>query len=295
MKTPKTTENPSPIEIHSQSDFVRWVMEESQERPVVVDFWAPWCAPCRTLAPVLENLAKGSQGRWLLAKINTDEHQQLALHFGIRSIPAVKAFRHGKVVDEFTGVLPPAKIKQWLDKLVPSEIDQWLQEANQLAAQKQIAAARTKYNAILAKKPLHPHALFGLARLEHAEGKKAEALRTLHQIQTSDDDLSQAVAQLKLTLQSDDVGDIESLRHQVAAHEQDVSARYQLAMALSVRGQQEEALQQLLDVVRRCRTSEQAEWRNKAREAMVGIFDAVGFQHPLSQQYRSLLARELHS
>lgn len=294
MKTTKERTGSNKVDIQSQSDFVKWVMEESRKRPVVVDFWAPWCAPCRTLAPLLESLADESDGQWLLAKINTDEHQELAVHFGIRSIPTVKAFRHGKVVDEFGGVLPLPKIKQWLQKLVPSEVDQWLQEAQAFLTQKKTTAAREKLNLILEKKPLHNAALLALAKVEYAEGHVEETKQVLQKIDTTDNDIAQAVAQLKLTMQSEQVGDIESLRRQLVADENDVDVRYKLGVALSVRGQQEEALQLLLDVVRRCR-NQAPELRNRARESMVEIFDAVGFQHPLSQQYRSLLARELHS
>lgn len=289
-----TEQKENSVEIKSQSDFERWVLQESHQRPVVVDFWAPWCGPCKALAPTLEKAAQEDKGSWLLAKLNTDELPDISKQFGIRSIPAVKAFQQGNIIDEFVGVLPTEQLRMWLDLFVPSEADALAEEGKVLEEQSDWPAAQAKYEAALEQKPHHNLSLLGLARLAHHQKETEQALRLLNRIHTDKDEIAQEIAQLRISIQSSGGEDVDTLQQRLKSNEQDHQARYELGLALSAQGQHEAALESLLQVIVQCRT-EAPELKGKARQAMVEIFDAVGFQDPLSQKYRTRLSRELYS
>src|SRR5512142_1504260 len=164
------------------------VVEESRRRPVVVDFWAPWCGPCRTLGPVLERLAAAGGGEWLLAKVNVDDDPGLAGRFGVQGIPAVKAFRGGEVVDEFVGALPEARVRSWLEGVVPGPADAAFAEAEARRQAGDEAAAREALSRVLALRPGHGGALLALAELELAAGRSAEALALAERVPPADAD-----------------------------------------------------------------------------------------------------------
>lgn len=280
------------IDIKSQEDFQRWVVDESHKRPVVVDFWAEWCGPCRALGPILEKLADEAEGDWLLTKINTDEMQQLASAFQIRGIPAVKAFKQGKLVQDFVGVMPEAQIKQWLETFVPTKADALTEQAKSQEDKEQWEEAKALYQEALEVKPMHNNALLGLARIAWATNNKEDVTRLLNLVDTTaSDEAAQEVARLKQQLKAETVGDSGDLKAKVDANPNDHQARYEWGVALSAQGQHESALENLLHIIQHSDDSDQ---KNQAREAMVEIFDAVGFSSPLASQYRSLLAKHLY-
>jgi putative thioredoxin len=152
-----------PTKIDVPADrFEAAVLEESRRRPVVVDFWAPWCGPCRTLGPTLERLAGAGGGDWLLAKVNVDDAPELAGRYGVQGIPAVKAFRDGEVVDEFVGAVPEGEVRRWLEGVVPGPADHAFAEARALLEAGKAAAAREALSRTLGLEPAHGDALLAL-------------------------------------------------------------------------------------------------------------------------------------
>lgn len=280
------------IDIQGEADFAERVLKESHERPVIVDFWAPWCGPCKMLGPILEQLAKESQGRWLLAKVNTDEHPTLARQYQIQGIPAVKAFFKGKLHDEFVGALPRAQIEQWLAQFLPGPEVEYLATGQQLEASGQYSEARAAYEQALEAKPMYAEALVGLARIALAEDDKEQAKRYLNQLTYVEDEaLSQEIAQLKLKLQAGDVAALESLRAQLEEHPEDLSLRLQFAHACAAQRRDEEAMEAYLKIIEETRSGPGEE----AREALLQLFEVVGMHAELTKTYRAKLAQLLFS
>src|SRR5215213_8776107 len=153
----------------SEAEFEEKVLARSHEVPVVVDFWAPWCGPCRTLGPILERLAAEAQGAFVLAKINVDNNPRLSAAYKVQGIPAVKAFRNGSMVDEFSGALPESRVRDWLKRLIPAPLDQLAEVAAALEAHDPQAAA-ARYREALALDANHPASLLGLGQLLIADG-----------------------------------------------------------------------------------------------------------------------------
>jgi putative thioredoxin len=271
-------------------DFEREVVARSRDLPVVVDFWAPWCGPCRTLGPVLERLAIEHAGAFVLARVNVDEAPGLAQAFRIQSIPAVAAFRDGAVVAEFLGAQPEAAVRRFLENVLPTEADRVAAAAEARAAAGDEAAAEDGFRRALAIDARHPRALLGLARLYAAGGKDAEALTLLERVSPSAAVAREAerfAAELRTRI--DVTGDEATLRHRVAATLDDLDARLQLGRVLAAQGKYEDALAELLEVVRRDRRfADEA-----ARKAMLDVFEVLGPQHPVTERYRAELAKAL--
>ncbi len=161
------------------NDFQKDVIEVSRHTPVLVDFWAPWCGPCRVLGPVLEKLAAGSEDKWKLAKVNTDANPDLSVQYGIRGIPAVKLFVNGEVVDEFTGALPEYAVKQWLEKALPNENKRRIEQAEVLLNEGDAAQAEQVLREVLADEPENPKARIMLAQIVvFRDPQEAESLAT---------------------------------------------------------------------------------------------------------------------
>jgi putative thioredoxin len=271
-------------------DFEREVLDRSRERPVVVDFWAPWCGPCRTLGPVLERLAVEHAGAFVLAKVNVDDAPGVSGAFGIQGIPAVKAFRDGTLVAEFVGAQPEAAVRQFLDAVLPTEADRLAGEGERRAAAGDAAGAEAAFKEALAADARQPRALLGLARLYAAAGKESEALPLLERVPPGTPVTREAerfAAELRTRV--DATGDEAALRARVAATVTDLDARLQLGRVLAARGKYEDALAQLLEVVRRDPTfADEA-----ARRAMLDVFEVLGPRDPLTERYRSELAKAL--
>jgi putative thioredoxin len=278
----------SVIEVNERT-FKEAVLERSRKVPVVVDFWAPWCGPCRALGPTLERLAAEAKGAFVLAKINVDENQRLSAAYQVQGIPAVKAFRDGQVVDEFTGALPESKVRAWLKRLVPSETDQIAAAAAELEASDPEAAA-ARYRVVLGSDPSNTAALFGLGRLLAGQGNP-EGVAVLHEIQPGTPLYPQAQAWITLAdlLTNADGAAQPELEQQIAATPNDLEARYRLAVQ-QVRDQRyDEAVAQLLELIGRARSFRD----DAARRALLALFEALGPQNPVVAQGRRKLANLL--
>ncbi|MHB8577940.1 MAG: thioredoxin [Dehalococcoidia bacterium] len=270
-----------------EQSFQTAVLDRSRTVPVVVDFWAPWCGPCRQLGPILERLAMESGGQFELAKLNTDENPNISQSFGIQGIPHVIAFKDGKPANQFTGALPEPQVRAFVAKLLPSEADRLTEQGEELAAAGHFNAAEDAFRAALQKQAVHPRAAVGLARIlaERGEPDEAEALRVLSSY-PNDAQANQLRASIGLRKAgAESGGDRRALEERVANTPQDVAARYELGLALAAEGQQEQALLQLLEVVKLDRAFND----DAGRKSMVDLFSVLGEESPLTQTYRKKL------
>ncbi|MGH7895979.1 MAG: tetratricopeptide repeat protein [Candidatus Binatia bacterium] len=269
------------------ADFEREVLDRSATTPVVVDFWAPWCGPCRTLGPLLERLAAESAGDFVLAKVNVDEAPGLASVFGVQSIPAVKGFRDGVLVAEFVGAQPEAVVRELLARVKPTEADRLVREAASLP----VAEADAKLRAALASDARHPRALVALARVLGDRGDVGGALELLERV-SGQGKIVQEADRLAaaLRMRGDGAGDEGALQARLASDPNDLAARIELGRALGARGRHEEALTELLTAVQRDPAHDDA----AARKAMVDLFAVLGNDHPLTDRFRSELAKALY-
>jgi putative thioredoxin len=275
-----------------EADFEREVIEKSREVPVVVDFWAPWCGPCRALGPILEKLADERQGDFILAKVNTDQAQNLAYQFGIEGIPAVKAFRDGRPVLEFVSLLPEAQVRAFIDRIVPSQGERRARQAADLE-KNDPAAAEAEYRRVLAREPNNDAALIGLARLLVERGQDAEAQDLLGHVTPVGDLAAEAErlgAVLALREQARAYGDEAAVRQRLANDPHNAELLYELGSVLGGLGRYPEALQTLLSAAEHDRTLA----AEKVRPVMVKIFYAVGVRSPLADEYRDKLTQLLY-
>jgi putative thioredoxin len=277
--------------------FIKDVIEESRTRPVLVDFWAPWCGPCKTLTPALEKVVRAAKGKIKLVKMNIDDHPQVAQQLGIQSIPTVFAFVNGQPVDGFMGALPENQIAAFIERIggkAEGGTADTIEAADELLAAGDAAGAADLYARVLAEEPENVHALGSLARCHVAAGNPAAAKATLTLIpkgKENDPAVTAAQAALDLAEKASSVGDLSALEAKIAADAKDHQARYDLAVALSATGRREEALDHLLEIVRRDR-----KWNDEAaRKQLVQFFEAWGTTDEMTVQGRRRLSSILFS
>lgn len=270
----------------SEATFMQDVVEASQEVPVIVDFWAPWCGPCKTLGPALEEAVNAAGGAVKMAKVNVDENQMIAGQMRVQSIPTVYAFFQGQPVDGFQGALPPSEVKAFVQKLVEMSpgadggLADAVAAAEEMLAEGAASDAAQTFAAILQEDPQNAPAYGGLVRAHLAldELDQAEAILNGAPAEISKaPELEAAHAQLELARQAADAGPVAELTAKVEADPDDHQARFDLAQALHAGGQVEEAVDQLLELFRRDR-----EWNDAAaKQQLFTIFDALKPQDPV--------------
>lgn len=271
--------NPAAVIEVNEANFEREVVARSREVPVVIDFWAPWCGPCRTLGPALERLAAEAKGAWILAKVNVDENPRLSQTFRIQSIPAVMAVHEGKVVEQFVGALPESQLRAWLKRFVPEPADDLVEAAQSFEVSNPDEAA-ARYRLILGQEPENVAAMFNLGRLLVMRGE-AEGTATLRQVPAGTPFFTRAQAMLT-------AADFFAPAAQNGA-ETESAARYHQAALSAQHGDYASALDDLLAIVMRDR----AFYDDGARKAILAIFAALGDENSLVPAYRRKLANVL--
>jgi len=259
--------------------FVKDVIEESKRQPVLVDFWAPWCGPCKQLTPILEKAVKAAKGKVKLVKMNIDDHPAIPGQMGIQSIPAVIAFVNGQPADGFMGALPESQVVAFLERLtkdrIGGEAQDLLKAADAALAEGDAAGAVEMYAQLLAEDNANVGALGGLARAYVETGALEQARQTLAMVpeaKQNDAAVAAARAALELAEQAKTLGPISELEQKVAANPLDHQARFDLALALNGKGQRADALEHLITIVKRDR-----KWNDDgARKQLVQFFDAWG-------------------
>jgi putative thioredoxin len=277
----------------SEATFMADVIEASREVPVIVDFWAPWCGPCKTLGPMLEKAVAEARGKVRMVKVNVDENQRIAAQLRIQSIPTVYAFFQGQPVDGFQGAVPGSEIKAFVDRLIALGGDGGLAEAvaaaEEMLAQGAAADAAQVFGSILQEEPEHAAAYGGLVRAFLAGGQEEQAELLLGQVPAkiaTAPEIEAARAQLTLYRQAANAGPADALRAKVAADPDDHQARFDLANALQATGDTQGAVNELLELFRRDR-----EWNEgAAKSQLFTIFDALKPQDPIVLQGRRKLS-----
>ena len=274
------------------NNFSKDVIDQSTKIPVVVDFWAPWCGPCKQLSPTLDKLAREYGGKIQLVKINVDENQELATQMRVQSIPMVVAFKDGQPVDGFAGALPESQLRQFFEKLTGSEgspIEQALEKASMMVANGDTQNAAEIYSQILAQDPINAASHAGVAKcLIEAEGiEKAQAyLKGLDADILNKEEVKRVLAAIDLEHASTDTEETDSLRQKLATSPDDPQLRYDLAIALYGDGCSEEAINILVELVKTHKS-----WNEEAARAqLLKIFEALGHSDPITIEGRRKLS-----
>jgi len=267
------------IKTVTESDFEYEVVAYSNQVPVIVDFWAEWCRPCKMLTPLLEKITEEAGGKLRLAKVNVDDNPNLALRFNVRSIPNVKAFRDGQVVSEFLGLQPEPRVKDFIRNLAPSQVDLLLEKGQSQLESLNWLEAGNSFQQFLIKSPNHPAGLLGMLKASLMQGHFTEAGKLIGEFPASPEyasmeiirPLYEALAKSKSTAEPPD--DL-------------LYAAYRNALHLTRRGNLPAAMDGLIDILR-----QDKHYRNdEVRKVLLGLFEVMGDNHPLTQQYRQELA-----
>jgi len=264
----------------TETDFEYEVLKYSQNVPVVVDFWADWCRPCKQLSPMLEQIALEANGAFRLAKVDTDANPNLAILYNVRSLPTVKVFSNGQIVSEFVGLQPEERLREFITRITPpSPATLALEKGDSLLFMHQWAAAETVFRGILEQNPVQPAALLGLAKALLAQNKILDALKILRDFPAS---RQFNPAQLLLPLAEA----LEALASHQLPEEADLDIAFNSSIRLAGRGNIPAALDGLLDMLRQDKTYRQG----KARQVVLGLLELLGDENPETREYRADLA-----
>src|SRR5574340_189256 len=275
------------------ADFAQTVIEGSRRAPVIVDFWAPWGGPCRSLKPILEKLAEEYRGKFTLAKVNSDENQALAAQYGVRGIPNVKAFADGEIVDEFSGALPESAVREFIDRLIPSPGEELRLRALEIRRQGNAVEALEMLAQASALDPGNEAIRIDAAKILLDLDRVEEAGRLLADISAaarSQARVMALLARLEFAGKSRALPDAATLEGRIRADENNLQARLELVNRYVAEQQYEPALAQLLEIVRRDRNFGE----DAGRKTMLAVFNLLGDQGELVVKYRRLLASALH-
>ena len=302
---PASGGTPALIKDTSLPTFAADVLDASMEVPVIVDFWAPWCGPCKQLTPLLEKAVTDAKGKVRMVKVNIDENPEIAQQLRIQSIPTVYAFKNGQPVDGFMGAIPESQLKQFVQGLIagagpgPAEpegpdIDGALNLAAQALAAHDLAAAAHIFGEILQAEPGHPKAVAGLARCYLESGDLERAKKTLGLVRPdgqADEAIRAVEAELALKERAANAGDVGPLKARIDANPGDLEARFQLATVLDAKGERDEAINELLEIVKRDR-----KWNEEAaKKQLLTLFEAMGPMDARTIQARRRLSSLLFS
>ena len=294
------------IKDSDQTKFAKDVLEASRTVPVIVDFWAPWCGPCKTLQPTIEKVVKAANGAVKLVKINIDQNQMLAQQLRIQSIPAVYAFFGGRPVDGFMGAVPESQVKQFVDRLVQAaggapgaeggadDLAAALEHAKQAIAENDYSLAAQIYNEVIEVAPDNIAAIAGLAKCHLQAGNADQAKSLLGKVPAKDKNNAEVVALLAsidLAEKAKEAGPVADLKAKAAADPKDFQTRLDLAMAYWAGEQRQEAIDELLAMIKLDRNWNEA----AARQQLLKFFEALGFTDPLSVDGRKRLSTILFS
>ena len=283
----------------TSQDFAKDVLEASREAPVLVDFWAPWCGPCRQLTPVLEASVKAAKGAIRLVKMNIDEHPEIAGQLGVQSIPAVFAFSQGRPVDGFMGALPESQIKAFIKRILgdadpAAALDDVIEQAEALLADGAVSEAASAFATVLQQEPDNARAMGGMIKCLIGSGETERARQTLDAVtdeMAEDPAIASARAALELAEQTADLGDIDPLERAIVADPNDHRSRFDLALALNAQSDRLGAIDHLVEIVRRDR-----DWNEgAARQQLLTFFEAWGPTDPMTVEGRRRLSAVLFS
>jgi putative thioredoxin len=279
-------------------DFMKDVIEASATVPVLVDFWAEWCGPCKQLAPAIEKVVRAAKGKVKLVKMNIDHHPEVAGQMGIRSIPAVIAFKGGQPVDGFMGALPESQIKTFIDKIsaggAPSPVETLIAEGEAALAAGDLQTASQHFAAVLQAEPDNLAAILGLADVCVSAGEFKEAEELLASVPaaaSADPRVAALKARMALAQQSADLSDVVELEARITRDPNDHQARFDLALVLAAKDHKQEAADQLIEIFRRDRA-----WNDDgARKQLLTYFEAWGNKDPATLYGRRRLSSALFS
>lgn len=274
-------------------DFQSLVIENSFKQPVLVDFWAEWCNPCQVLIPILSKLADEYQGKFILAKVNSDEQGELAAQAGVRSLPTVKLFINGQAVNEFMGALPESEVRKFLDQYIQSESDKVLNDAIQAYNEGRQQDALEMLNQALASDPQNARLKINIARLVANQGDFDSAtalIDTLNDDDKNQPEVKELLAQIKLSNQLKDAGDPKELEQRIEQNPDDLDALLKMSNYMTASGQYEAAMELLLKIMQKDRSFND----DAGRLGLLDIFDLLGGDNPLVKSYRRKMFTLLH-